>query len=142
MLKLKLLQPEILGRLAAMGHGSQVLVADGNYPVATGAQPAAQRVYLNLAPGLVTVPQVLAALTSVAHFEAACVMFPPDGTPQPIHEEFRQLLPAGVAFTGANRQAFYEQAKGADVALVIATGETRRFANLLLTMGVIKEAGS
>ena len=61
MLRLKLLHPELLGRLAAMGHGSQVLIADGNYPVATAAGPAAHRVYLNLAPGLVPAPPRLAA---------------------------------------------------------------------------------
>ena len=32
MLKTKLLQPEILGILGMAGHGTQVLIADGNYP--------------------------------------------------------------------------------------------------------------
>jgi L-fucose mutarotase len=34
---------------------------------------------------------------------------------------------------------FYQEAKSPDTALVIATGEQRRFANLLLTIGVVKE---
>ena len=36
MLKTKLLHPEILAVLGSNGHGSRVLVADGNYPFATG----------------------------------------------------------------------------------------------------------
>jgi L-fucose mutarotase len=35
MLKTKLLHPEILQALGSSGHGSQILIADGNYPYAT-----------------------------------------------------------------------------------------------------------
>jgi len=62
MLRYKLIHPQILAALGGAGHGSQVLIADGNYPFATGAPAGAQRVYLNLAPGLLTVTDVLAAL--------------------------------------------------------------------------------
>ena len=41
MLKYRLTHPEILAALAGAGHGSQVLIADGNYPFSTGANPAA-----------------------------------------------------------------------------------------------------
>ncbi|MGI6377286.1 MAG: RbsD/FucU domain-containing protein [Anaerolineae bacterium] len=34
---------------------------------------------------------------------------------------------------------FYEAARGQDVALVIATGEQRIYANILLTIGVVPE---
>lgn len=39
MIKYKLTHPEILEALASAGHGSQVLIADGNYPFATGSNP-------------------------------------------------------------------------------------------------------
>ena len=39
MLKTRLLHPEILNALARAGHGSRVLIADGNYPFATEAAP-------------------------------------------------------------------------------------------------------
>ncbi len=35
MLKTKLTHPEILQALARAGHGSRVLIADGDYPVGT-----------------------------------------------------------------------------------------------------------
>ena len=44
MLKTKLLQPEILGLLGMIGHGSQVLIADGNYPFLTGSPDMAEKV--------------------------------------------------------------------------------------------------
>ena len=71
MLKTKLIHPEILDALGSAGHGSKVLIADGNYPFGTGANPSAKRVYLNLAPGLVTVTDVLRVLVDAIPIEAA-----------------------------------------------------------------------
>ena len=48
MLKYGLTHPEILSALGSAGHGSKVLIADGNYPFSTGSNPAAAHVYLNL----------------------------------------------------------------------------------------------
>jgi L-fucose mutarotase len=135
MLKTKLLHPEILAALGGAGHGSKVLIADGNFPFGTGANPAAKRVYLNLAPGLVTVTDVLKVLIDAIPIEAAEVMQPPTGEP-PIFEEFRALLP-GLELQKLGRFEFYDTARERDVALVITTGEQRIYANLLLTIGVV-----
>ena len=40
MLNYTLVHPPLLRALAAAGHGSQVLLADGNYPAATANRPA------------------------------------------------------------------------------------------------------
>lgn len=136
MLRYKLLHPEILAALGSAGHGSQVLIADGNYPFATGAAPRAQRVFLNLAPGILTVTQVLSVLSEALPIEAAHVMVPDDGTEPPIFEEFRALLP-NVELQHLGRFQFYDAARDTDVALVIATGEQRVYANILLTIGVV-----
>ena len=69
------------------------LIPDGNYPVATGAHPRAERVYLNLAPGMVTVADVLAAVLSVTPIEAAQVMRRDDGEEPSIYADFRNMLP-------------------------------------------------
>jgi len=58
-LRYRLTHPEILAALASAGHGSTVLLADGHYPAATAAGPHAITVALNLAPGTVTVTEVL-----------------------------------------------------------------------------------
>ncbi|MEN9937441.1 MAG: hypothetical protein RLZZ387_4020 [Chloroflexota bacterium] len=139
MLRYKLIHPEILAALGAAGHGSQVLIADGNYPFATGAPATARRVFLNLTPGLLTVTDVLAALADAIPVEAAHVMVPDSGPEPAIFEEFRAILP-GTELQKIGRFPFYEAARGADTALVIATGERRVYANILLTIGVVPPA--
>jgi L-fucose mutarotase len=136
MLKSKLLHPTILQVLGASGHGSGILIADGNYPFITRANPAAERVYLNLAPGLLTVTQVLEVLVTAIPIEAAHVMVPDDGSEPSIFAEFRKLLP-GLELEKLGRFPFYDFARGSDVSLVIATGEQRIYANLMLTIGVV-----
>lgn len=136
MLRYKLIHPQILAALGGAGHGSRVLIADGNYPFATGAPPAAQRVYLNLAPGLVNVTDVLAALADAIPIEAAHVMIPDTGPEPAIFGEFRALLPR-LSLQTLARFPFYDAARSSDTALVIATGERRVYANILLTIGVV-----
>ena len=136
MLKTTLLHPEILYALGSAGHGSQILIADGNYPFATKSNPAADKVFLNLRPGLINATEVLLALVGAIPVEAAQVMATADGSEPPIWGEFRELLP-GLTLQPLERFAFYEAASTTDVALVIATGEQRIYANLLLTIGVV-----
>lgn len=136
MLLSTLTHPQILEALAAAGHGSRVLIADGNYPFSTGSSPTARLVFLNLAPGLVGVPDVLRVLTTAIPIEAAEIMESNLNPEPPILQEFRQLLP-GLALGKRERFAFYEAARSPDTALVIATGEQRIYANILLTIGVV-----
>ena len=138
MLKYELTHPEILASLARAGHGSQVLIADGNYPFTTGSNPAAAHVYLNLTHGSAPVDDVLAILVDAVVIEAAHVMMPESGPEPPIFESFRCILGQEVDLQLLGRFAFYEAACGSDVALVIATGEQRIYANILLTLGVVQ----
>ncbi|NLV74427.1 MAG: RbsD or FucU transport [Chloroflexi bacterium] len=137
MLTTKLTHPQILNALARAGHGSKVLIADGNYPFSTGANPAAERVYLNLTRGSAPVDEVLAVLCQAIPVEAAEVMMPADGKEAPIFADFRRILPAGLQLGFLERFSFYTAARSQDVALVIATGEQRIYANILLTIGVV-----
>ena len=147
MLNFPLLHPDMLRVLGRAGHGSQVLIADGNYPFRTTLGPNAELVSLNLSPGIVSATDVLAALVSAVPIEAAAVMATATEGPYamaddpPIWREFRDIL-AASGFTEPMQQierfAFYEAGRGRDVALAIATGEQRIYANVLLTIGVIK----
>ncbi|MDX2160339.1 MAG: RbsD/FucU family protein [bacterium] len=136
MLKAQLLHPHILKVLGESGHGSGILIADGNYPFATRANPSAARVYLNYMPGLLSATQVLEGLITAIPVEAAHIMVRDDGSEVPIHDEFRALLP-GVTLEKHHRYPFYDLARTPDVSLVIATGEQRVYANLLLIVGVV-----
>ena len=137
MLKYQLLHPEILHALAANGHGSRVLIADRNFPVSTQPPAGCKKIFLNLAPGLLTVPEVLKVITTAIPVDSAIIMTPPDGAQQPIHAEFREILSEKVSIQSLTRFDFYTAAGSPDVCLAIATGETTRFANILLTIGVV-----
>jgi L-fucose mutarotase len=147
MLKGRLLHPELLRALGAAGHGAKVLLADGNYPLGTKTPSSAARVYLNLAPGIVTVTDVLDVLVAAIPIEAAEVMLPESGPEPPIFGEFRRLLAAATTAPGTgppeldltrlSRQGFYDAASSPDVAVAVATGERRIYANILLTIGVV-----
>ena len=141
MLTYRLLHPEILRALGEAGHGSRVLIADGNYPLATRTNEHARRVYLNLAPDLLRVTDVLAVLAEAIPIEAANVMTPDGGEEPAIFAEFRSLLPT-IELAGLSRFDFYDAAGGPDLALGIATGERRVYANLLLTIGVVPPGAS
>jgi L-fucose mutarotase len=132
----RLLHPQILQALGEAGHGAQVLIADGNYPLLTRSNDASHRVYLNLAPGQLTVTDVLAVLADAIPIEAAHVMGPDNGDEPGIFADFRDMLP-GTPLQRLGRYEFYDMARGPDLALAIATGEQRIYANILLTIGVV-----
>lgn len=136
MLKHRLIHPDIVEALAAAGHGSKVLISDGNYPASTCVGDNATLVYLNLSPGKLNVTEVLEALLSAIVVEDAAVMSPDDDPEPPIFDEFRRLMPQ-IELTKYDRFEFYEEASGPDTCLQIVTGERRLYANLLLTLGVV-----
>jgi L-fucose mutarotase len=138
MLKTRLLHPEILRALGSSGHFSQVLIADGNYAFVSRSGPNATKVFLNLTPGIPKTTDVLAVLVDTIPIQSAALMQVPNGAKAPVHDELLNLLPQGTAVAHLERQAFYDAVCSPLTSLVIATGETRRFANILLTIGVVK----
>ncbi len=147
MLRGRLLHPELLRALGAAGHGAKVLLADGNYPLSTRTPAIAARVFLNLAPGVLTVTEVLDVLVDAIPIEAAEVMVPDGGPEPPVFEELRRILarattaagsgPRQLELTRLGRDAFYAAASDPVVAVAVATGERRIYANVLLTIGVV-----
>jgi L-fucose mutarotase len=138
MLKTKLMHPEILSTLGSNGHGARVLIADGNFPFSTCPPPGAKKVFLNFSPGKLTVTEVLEVLKDYIPIEDAIVMVPPDESSPAIHAEFKELLGPQILLKKLKRFEFYKEVQSNDTCLVIATGESRRFANILLVIGVVK----
>lgn len=137
MLKHQLLHPEILYAIAGAGHGSKILITDGNYPASTKEGVSAETVYLNLAPGIVKVTEVLNTLLTAVEIEEAYVMTPNTGEEPEIYKEFRQSLPH-LSLIKLERFDFYDCASSSDTCLQIVTGDQRLYANILLTIGVVK----
>lgn len=144
MLKHQLIHPKINEILGRAGHHAKILIADGNYPASTKKGPNAEVVCLNLAPGIVSVSQVLAALLSAVPIDLINTMgIPPDdlyaqsGEP-PIWSEYRKvLLESGLQLTlePILKWDFYKQVESPDHVLTIQTGDQALWANLLLTLG-------
>src|SRR5262249_28372744 len=146
MIKSRLLHPEILATLGCAGHSSKILIADGNYPFVTQLGTNARLVSLNLAPGLINATQTLEAIVSAVPIEEATVMQPVSSGPYAldsdpaIWSDFQRILKesgSNVTLKKLERFAFFDAAKDENVALTIATGEQRLYANLLLQIGVV-----
>lgn len=136
MLKTKLLQPEILLALGSNGHGAKILIADGNFPISTCTPIGCKKVFLNFSADLLKVTEVLKVIKDCVPIEAALVLIPKDESNQSIHNEFQDILGEGISLEHKKRFEFYQEVKCEDTCLAIATGETRLFANILLTIGV------
>ena len=139
MLRSKLQHPEILHTLASAGHGAQILITDGHYPASTKTVAGVKKIYLNIAPGLLSVTDLLSVLTETIDIEEATVMAPPEGEEPPIFTEFRDILPDTTQFKKLGRFEFYDVCvDNKDLCLVLVSADTRQYANILLTFGVTK----
>jgi L-fucose mutarotase len=102
---------------------------------------------LNLAPGLVTVAQVLRVLLTAIPVEAVNTMGMPEDDPYrlphdpPVWSDYRKILAdAGqsIELQPISRWEFYDAVDSRDHVLTIQTGDQALWANLLLTVGVRK----
>jgi L-fucose mutarotase len=134
-----ILSPELLKILMEMGHGDEIVLADGNFPAAS----IAQRLVRCDGHG---VPELLTAIlrlfpldTYVDRPVALMSVVPGDKTRPTIWEQYRAILQAsGETFSDfefVERFAFYERAKKAYA--VVATGEKALYANIILKKGVL-----
>lgn len=136
MLTTGILHPELLQILAGNGHGAKILIADANFPIGTAVLPSVKKIYLNLAPGLLSATAVLKVLQTAIRIEQAQAMAVPEGVDVAILEEYGRILGKDVNITCLNKPAFYQAILTNDTCLVIVTGETKIYANILLTIGV------
>lgn len=145
MLYSELIHPKISEVVARAGHSAKILIADGNYPASSAIGPKAELVSLNLAPGLVTVAQVLKVLLQAVPIEAVSTMGMPDDDPYklpsdpPVWAEYRSILKSAgleIDLQPISRWDFYEAVDSRDHVLTIQTGDQALWANLLLTVGV------
>lgn len=139
MLKTAVIHPTIMEALGRSGHFAQVVIADGNLPVGAMTGPNSITVHLNFRPGILDAVTVLEGILAVCPVQGAIVMEKPIEANADIHHVYQTLL-GEVAWDEMERWAFYEQIKKPATTLIIQTGEQRRFANIILTVGVVKMA--
>ncbi len=144
MLKHSLIHPRLNEILGRAGHHATVLIADGNYPASTRKGPNAEVVSLNLAPGIVTVAQVLrAVLSAVPVDEISTMGIPPEdpyaqaGEP-PVWDDYRRVLREmglSLDLRSIAKWDFYKAVESPNHVLTVQTGDQALWANLLLALG-------
>ena len=66
------------------------------------------------------------------------MMVPPDEIEHPIHKEILEIFGPDIVIKRERRFEFYREVKSENTCLAIATGETRRFGNILIVIGNVK----
>jgi L-fucose mutarotase len=134
-----IISPELMYTLMQMGHGDELVLADGNFP----AEAMGQRVVRADGHG---VPELLEAILKFFPLDwfvekPAFLMQAGKGAETPvIWDEFRKIVRAAEPefkdFALVERFAFYEQSKKAYA--IVASGEKAIYANIILKKGVVK----
>jgi L-fucose mutarotase len=135
-----IISPEIMAALMSMGHGDELVIADGNYPAAG----MARRLLRADGHG---VPALLDAILHffpldpyVKHPVALMAVVPGDTAKTDIWEEYRRIIgahdPSFMEFDLVERFAFYERSRSAYA--IVASSEMAVYANIILKKGIVK----
>ncbi|GAB3476810.1 RbsD/FucU family protein [Marinomonas epiphytica] len=139
MLTTPIIHPSILEALAKSGHYAQVVIADANLAAGAMQGPNATTVFLNFRPGLLDAVTVLEGLLEICPVQSATLMEKPAQANAEIHQTYQALMP-DIEWNELERWDFYDKIRDPATTLIIQTGEQRRFANIILTVGVVKMA--
>ena len=134
----KIISPELLKILCEMGHGDEIVIADGNFPSETYGKRVVR------ADGIGGVEMLKAVLSLIPLDTYAdknfILMQTVQGDPKPcIWGDYFDVASAAddnLREEYLERFEFYERAKQAYA--VIATGEEAVYANIIIKKGVIK----
>ena len=135
-----ILTPELLKIMMEMGHGDEIVIADGNFP--SFAHP--ERTVRLDGHGI---PEIMEALlkfmpldTYDEHPTVFMEVLPDDSYVPEIWETYRRIgkrfEEKGLRETAVNKYEFYERAKKAYA--LITTSEKALYANVILKKGVVK----
>lgn len=133
------ISPELMSVLMRMGHGDEIVLADGNFPAESCAQQIVRADGHGVAQLLDAIMQFFPLDTFVDH--PASVMQPVnEAAPEPpIWSEYRRILTRHegrpIELRPIERFRFYDFAKASYA--IVATGETAIYANLILKKGVV-----
>ncbi|WP_099221754.1 RbsD/FucU family protein [Listeria costaricensis] len=134
------LSPELLRALAEMGHGDELVIADGNYPCHTHGQQVIRADGLGTCDLLAAI-LVLLPLDTYTDGAAFTLMQPVPGDDAPgIWRRYREILADSTAENRTvdclERFDFYERSRNSY--LIVATSETALYANIILKKGVVE----
>jgi len=135
----KTVSPQLLKSLMEMGHGDEILIADGNFPCHTVSQHVIRADGLSGTEILKAVMELFPLDTYSEQQVFLMEVVTGDHYKPEIWNDYKEILQlSGESFTIGylERFAFYERAKKSFA--VIATGEAALYANIILKKGVVK----
>ena len=133
----KIVSPELLKVLCEMGHGDEIVIADGNYPSESNGKRVVR------ADGLGGV-ELLDAILSLIPLDTYAeqnflLMETTNGDPTPTiwaeYFDVANVRDSNVRVGKLERGEFYERSKKAYA--IVASGESAIYANIILKKGVI-----
>lgn len=134
-----ILSPDLLKILMEMGHGDEIVLADGNFPSASMAQRLIRLDGHKMVDVLNAILKLFPLDTFIEKPVSLMSVVKSDNYKPEIWEDFRTIISKSGEpfhdFEFIERFAFYEKAKSAYA--IIATGETARYANIILKKGII-----
>jgi len=133
-----LLSPELLAELSRMGHGDEIILADAHFPGHTFNQNVLRADGLSI-PDLLDAILPLFELDSYVDAPLAMMAAVEGDTLDPAVEDaylvpIKKHAPDTPAIDRIDRFKFYDRTKSAY--LVVMTGETAKYGNILLKKGV------
>jgi L-fucose mutarotase len=132
------LSPDLLAVLAEMGHGDELVIADGHFPAARLARKLVRADGHGGAAMLDAILRLMPLDRYVARPAALMAVVEGDPVTPAIWEDYRAIIarhePDFGGFEWVERFAFYERARNAFA--VLATSETAQYANLILKKGI------
>ena len=134
----KIISPELLKVLCEMGHGDEIVIGDGNFPAAANARNLIRADGIGAAAMLDAVLQLIPLDQYDVNNFVLMQKCEGDTADTSIWNEYEAVLKkyepdAVVSFE--KRFAYYERAKKAYA--VIATGEEKQYANIILKKGCV-----
>lgn len=136
-----ILSPDLLKTLMEMGHGDELVLADGNYFAGGHAERIIRADGLGIPLLLDAILRFFPLDPYVDHPVILMQVTPGDPVETPIWDEYRTIVeryePRHGKIENMERFAFYERARKAYA--TVTTGEKALYANIILKKGVVVE---
>lgn len=135
-----ILSPQLVSVMMEMGHGDELVLADGNFPAAANAARLVRCDGLMIPPLLEAILHLFPMDTYSEKPIGLMAVVPGDTCKTPIWETYRDIYQRRTGtepdFAYIERYAFYQRAEKAFA--IVATGESAQYANIILRKGVVK----
>ncbi|MDT2813932.1 RbsD/FucU family protein [Vagococcus carniphilus] len=135
----KNLSPELIKVLMEMGHGDEIVIADGNYPAASNAKQLVRCDGLGVPELLESILKLLPMDTYQEYSIGLMKVAEGDPTIPVIWDDYKKIIKEAAVENEKieliTRQEFYD--RGKEAYAIVATGEEAIYANILLKKGVV-----